>query len=398
MVSLGWRLGLPPICLASMRVWLVIAGILASLALAEPARATPGLPGPPAVASDTERAPRVQRERATGPARGSPARGGFELVERCAGFAATTLAAAGSRAAISPHLVRRSGKVRVALLIERFGPGIGGVENVAWRVAEGLARAGDEVHVVARRAAPCPGVVLHPVSVPEFWQPLRVCAFSRAAARAAPRGEYDVVYSLARTVHQDLYRAGAGSHLDYLRRRYRFPARQMRRLSPRHAVLADFERRVFGDPSQRIVCNSEMVRGEIERRYRVAPSRLRVIRNGVALERFALSGRERARLRAELASGDDVVFLLAGSGFARKGLDTALRALARARIRAQLGWPGAGEHGRGGPAQALGVEGARARPRFRPICPRSARGRRAAAPTRTDAFANVGRLRRRLPV
>jgi len=281
--------------------------------------------------------------------------------------------------------------MRVALLIERFEPGIGGVENVAWRVAGGLARAGDEVHVVARRAAPCPGVVLHRVSVPSFWQPLRVYAFSRAAAKAAPRGDFDVVYSLARTVHQDLYRAGAGSHLDYLGRRYSPPARQIRRLSPRHALLADFERRVFGDASQLVVCNSEMVRGEIERRYRVEPRRLRVIRNGVALERFTASSLDRARLRAELAAGEDVVFLLAGSGFARKGLGTALRALARARVRAQL-WVAGADDTRvwRSRAQALGVAERVRFVGFRrdlPACYAAADA--LLLPTRYDAFANV---------
>ena len=281
--------------------------------------------------------------------------------------------------------------MRVALLIERFEPGIGGVENVAWRVADGLARAGDEVHVVARRAAPCPGVVLHPVSVPRFWQPLRVYAFSRAAAKAAPRGDYDVVYSLARTVHQDLYRAGAGSHLDYLRRRYAAPARQLRRLSPRHAVLADFERRVFGDASQLVICNSEMVKGEIERRYRVPPQRLRVIRNGVALDRFAAVPRERARLRAELAARDDLVLLFAGSGFARKGLGTALGALARARVRAQL-WVAGSDDTRAWRRRAseLGVEERVRFLGFRSDLPAFYAGADALLlPTRYDAFANV---------
>ena len=74
--------------------------------------------------------------------------------------------------------------MRVALVIERFLPRIGGVENVAWRVAEGLAQAGDEVHVVARRADPRPDLTWHPVRVPAFWQPLRVLAFSHLAARA----------------------------------------------------------------------------------------------------------------------------------------------------------------------------------------------------------------------
>ena len=35
-------------------------------------------------------------------------------------------------------LLGAPGPMRVALVIERFEPGIGGVENVAWRLAEGL--------------------------------------------------------------------------------------------------------------------------------------------------------------------------------------------------------------------------------------------------------------------
>ena len=281
--------------------------------------------------------------------------------------------------------------MRVALVIERFEPGIGGAENVAWRVAAGLRDAGDEVHVVARRAAAQPGVVLHRVRVPAFWQPLRVLAFSRAAARAAPRGDYDVVYSLSRTRHQDLFRAGAGSHLDYLRRRHATPARQLRRFSPRHAVLADCERRVFSDASQRIVCNSEMVRREIAARHRVAPARLCLIRNGVAFERFAGAGHERARLRGELAAGSDVVFVLAGSGFARKGLDTALRALARAALPAQLWVAGGDDTGAWRRlARALGVAGRVRFLGFRADLPAVfAAADALLLPTRYDAFANV---------
>jgi UDP-glucose:(heptosyl)LPS alpha-1,3-glucosyltransferase len=277
--------------------------------------------------------------------------------------------------------------MRVALVIERFEPGIGGVENVAWRVAEGLVDAGDEVHVVARRGAPCPGVTLHGVEVPALWQPLRVYAFSRAAARAAPRREYDAVYSLARTVHQDLYRAGAGSHLDYLRQRYRAPL--LRRLSPRHALLVDFERRVYGDASQIVVCNSEMVRRQIEQRHRVEARRLVVIRNGVEIERFAGGRRERVRVRGELGAGSDLVFLLPGSGWARKGLDTALRALAQARVRAQL-WVAGADSSRVWRRRAL-AQGVDARfLGFRRDLPAVyAAADALLLPTRYDAFANV---------
>ena len=46
--------------------------------------------------------------------------------------------------------------MRIALIVERFEPRAGGVENTAWTVAHGLARAGDEVHVATRVTTPHP--------------------------------------------------------------------------------------------------------------------------------------------------------------------------------------------------------------------------------------------------
>jgi UDP-glucose:(heptosyl)LPS alpha-1,3-glucosyltransferase len=249
--------------------------------------------------------------------------------------------------------------MRLALVIERFQPGTGGVENVAWNVAHGLARAGDEVHVVARRASDSPAVRLHRVRVPTAWQPLRVIAFSRAAARAIPRDRVDCVFSFSRTLHQNVYRAGGGSHADYMGRRYG-KLHRLWRLSPRHAVLLATERRVFRDPSQQIVCVSHMVRAEIQRRYGVPDDRVAVVHNGVDLERFHPRHRAGpgARLRAALRAGATPVWLFPGSGFARKGLDTALRALAHGRpTGSQLWVAGRDDPGRWRRlARRLGVE------------------------------------------
>ncbi len=161
--------------------------------------------------------------------------------------------------------------MRIALVVERFEPAGGGVEHAVWQIAHGLAQAGDEVHVIARRTAPCKAVTLHPVSVPSFWQPLRVSAFSRRAGREARRAGhgFDVVHGFSRTVHQDVFHAGGGSHAHYMARTYGKFGATLRRASPRHAALLGLERRIFADRSQTVQCVSEMVRAEICQRFGV---------------------------------------------------------------------------------------------------------------------------------
>jgi UDP-glucose:(heptosyl)LPS alpha-1,3-glucosyltransferase len=80
-----------------------------------------------------------------------------------------------------------------------------------------------------------------------------------------------------------------------------------------------------------VVAISEAGRREIATLYGVAAERLAVVYNGVDLERFHPANRERYRAgaRAEAAiPGDAFTLLFVGSGFARKGLATAIEAMA----------------------------------------------------------------------
>jgi len=282
--------------------------------------------------------------------------------------------------------------MRIALVIERFEPG-GGVEGAAWAAAHALHAAGDDVHVVCRRAAPAKGPIPRPVRVSASWQPWRVLAFSRAAAAAAPRGEYDAVHAFSRTRHQDVYRTGGGCHAAYMERAYGATGAGWRRFTPRHAAILRIEGAVFRDSSQWVQCNSEMVRNEILDRYPVDPERIVVIANGVDLERFrpAADRAERDALRRELDSADRLVWLLVGHGHRRKGIDTAIRALARLSEGNSVLWIAGREQE---PARALaaqlGVEDrVRLLGRERDPAQLYAAADAFILPTRYDAFANV---------
>lgn len=224
--------------------------------------------------------------------------------------------------------------MRVALVRQRYTP-FGGAERFIERALPALERAGAELTLIARRAEGWGArrfLRVDPFFLGNAW---RDWSFARAARRAWSSGGFDLVQSHERIAGCSVYRAGDGVHAQWLEIRRGFARGLERigmRLNPYHAYVCGAERRMFADPALRaVICNSAMVREEIRRRFGVAADKLHVIYNGVDLAHFHPGQREalRAAARADLGLGDEVrAFLFVGSGFARKGLDAAIAALA----------------------------------------------------------------------
>ena len=230
------------------------------------------------------------------------------------------------------------GRMRVAIVRQRYNP-YGGAERFIERALPALERAGAEVTLIARSADGWGARRLLAVDPPYAGNVWRDWSFARAARRAWQAGKFDLVQSHERIAGCDLYRAGDGVHAEWLdiRRAAAGPAcwspgRLGIALNPYHRYVCAAERRMFEHPRLRaVICNSNMVREEILRRFRLAPEKLHVVYNGVDLEHFhpRHAAALRAAARAELGAGDgEVLFFFAGSGFARKGLDAAIGALA----------------------------------------------------------------------
>ncbi|MGH7301971.1 MAG: glycosyltransferase family 4 protein [Candidatus Rokuibacteriota bacterium] len=208
----------------------------------------------------------------------------------------------------------------------------GGVERATAGLVGALVDHGYEVHLLSPPGqAPVPGVTLHTLALPPLPSAARVLALAVSARRAVARGKWDVVQSHERTLGQDVYRAGEGCHRAYLASETRARARGLY-----HRIVLALERRVFARTAC-VVAIAEAGRREIEALYGVAPSRLSVVYNGVDLDRFHPKHRARYRdaARSEVAippSAFTVLFV--GSGFARKGLATAVEAFAALTDRA----------------------------------------------------------------
>lgn len=226
--------------------------------------------------------------------------------------------------------------MRIAFIRADYDP-FGGAELFTQAVLERLAEKGVEVHLFARRwKAPPKGVRLHRVpalAAPSF---LRLASFVYLAGRAVRRGGFDLIQSNERTLFQHVYRAGDGLHCRFLELRAAAEGRLRRlsvRFNPFHLLVLALERRLFADRGlMAVIANSRMVADEIKGRFPAAAEKVRVIYNGVDLERFHPRSRENLGrgLRRELGvPAERPVALLLGSGFERKGVGPAVAALAR---------------------------------------------------------------------
>ncbi|HVC11114.1 MAG TPA: glycosyltransferase family 4 protein [Burkholderiales bacterium] len=226
--------------------------------------------------------------------------------------------------------------MRIALIRQRYNP-YGGAERIVASALPALERAGVDVTLIARSWDGWGArqvLKVDPFYVGRLW---RDWSFARAARAAWRRRGFDLAQSHERIPGCDVYRVGDGVHARWLEIR-RAHGSLAERLgiwaNPYHRYVCAAEKAMFEHPRLRaVICISRMVRDEVLARFRIAPEKLHVIYNGVDLERFSPRARQALRAEARAALGAqprDTVFLFVGSGFRRKGVDTAIRALAQA--------------------------------------------------------------------
>ncbi len=219
--------------------------------------------------------------------------------------------------------------MKIALIRRHFSP-TGGAELYLQRLLEAWAEAGHELHLFAEAWAQTPpGVSVHLVEVhgSRADRPLR---FAEAVKSELAQRRFDCVFSLERTLRQDVYRAGDGVHKVWLLRRRQFAPWWRKPLigwGAFHKNMLQLEAQTFDPRNTRfIIANSEMVRREILENFRFPADRILLVRNGVEAAR--LQQGERAATRARFGVKDhEFLLLFAGSGWERKGLGYVLQAL-----------------------------------------------------------------------
>ena len=208
-------------------------------------------------------------------------------------------------------------------LVRRGFSGTGGAEAYLRRFAAAAQAAGHESVLFASGQWPEDAWPGEAVRVPGRTPR----AFADSLRDAQPRDRCDFLFSFERVWECDAYRAGDGVHAAWLERRAGpWWGRLVRHFQRKHRDLLALETTLFTSGAKRIVANSAMVRKEIADRFGTPPERLHVVHNGVPAWRDVPGLREETRTKLGLAEGQ-YTLLFAGSGWERKGLRFALKAV-----------------------------------------------------------------------
>ena len=223
-----------------------------------------------------------------------------------------------------------SARPRVAVVVPKYGT-VGGGERFAYELPERLARGGRyEIHLFANRWISGPGpIVFHKIPRVPFPRFPRQMIFAWLAGRAVEKGGFDLVHAHDRVFRADVFTMHSIPHETWVR--------DIRKRRPTlfDRVTASVERKLMEEGGCVWHLPVSSIAAEAYReRYRLDPSRMRVMHPGVDLARFSSPDREACRREVRTRFGIDpseVVILFVGMNFEVKGLAEILGAVARAK-------------------------------------------------------------------
>ena len=198
--------------------------------------------------------------------------------------------------------------MKVGMVVEKFDPLRGGLEQWTYRLVEKLARRGHEIHVVSRefspRAAALP-LVAHQVR--RVHSPL---AFAAAAEEKLASLPLDVIHDMGVGWYCDIFHPHGGSWASVTARKVTLlppwlrPLKNMlHRVMPRYHIFRKLMARQYADHGQIMVALSRCVADDFVRFHQVAPQRIRIVYNGVDAERFSPARCAAPRRRCAAAWG-----------------------------------------------------------------------------------------------
>ena len=229
--------------------------------------------------------------------------------------------------------------MKIAINIEHFIEAKGGAERYVIGLANSLAEKGHDLHILANswyegceKDFRCHRIPL------SLFRTLRDIKFARETQNKLLEEKFDLSLSFGRSLKSDIYQPHGGVHRAYLERELKSVSTPFLRIikfllqtiSLRHLLIKRIEKVIFSRQNLIVVAISEMVKRDIISFYSFPEERIRVIHNGVDLEKFNIDKKEEYRKEIRnryLLNDKDFFILFVANNFRLKGLRNLIRAV-----------------------------------------------------------------------
>lgn len=215
----------------------------------------------------------------------------------------------------------------------------GGLEKYASRIAQAFLKRGDKVTILTTGSTPSLSEIpMHSIQTIPWPAFLRIEQFDRFVSKWLEQMKVDLIFGMDRNRYQTHIRAGNGVHAAYLKSRFltdSFFKARLCHFNPLHRKILELEQKAFENPDlQKLFTNSQMVKNQVLDYYKVDPSKIEVIHNGVEWHEMGPDFLNWPEMRDEamskfLLDPNRFHFLFIGNGYSRKGLDRLLFALSK---------------------------------------------------------------------
>ncbi|HMK51183.1 MAG TPA: glycosyltransferase family 4 protein [Thermodesulfobacteriota bacterium] len=233
-------------------------------------------------------------------------------------------------------------KVRFAIGLRDFSKMRGGAERYLVDLCIRMAAEANEVHVYAERYDLVDSRIhFHSVKTIPFPRSLRLLSFAVRATKEIESGNYDITFGVGNTLRANILQPHGGVHWAWFWRSlkaYDHPILWMIKFLGRVFSLKQWvngwveDAPYQGKNPQMIIAISDMVKKDMMHWYRIPDDRIKVVYNGVDIERFHPRNRKyRREVRGRHGIGDELVILFVSNNFRMKGLGFLMKALAKVK-------------------------------------------------------------------
>lgn len=227
--------------------------------------------------------------------------------------------------------------MKIGLVIEHLDPARGGAERWTTDFAHWLANAGHEVHAVSRHFAP--EIERLPLACHALSGTRSRLEFARAARQRLESLRLDVTHDMGSGWHCDVFHPHGGSRLAASERNVQLAPAVLRpwkrwaaRWLPRYREFDKLATAQYASRQRVFIALSRMVARDFERLHGVPGEQIRLVYNGVDVERFSPDHRPRHREPVRQRLGvrpDETLVLIVAHNFWLKGVPTLLAAIGR---------------------------------------------------------------------